>query len=186
MLGSTKSVQIRQLRAAGASYAEIAQQVGLSVHGVRYHLTETRKERNILRIADHRRRLKCKAVDFSGGACLKCGYNRSEAGLDFHHVDPTKKDLQIASGMTRSWDAILPELRKTILLCKVCHSELHYGDWELGTDIIEKQQDIRAAYIDRPLADYGFYNRTDSSTGRALGWAVNHLVVGSNPTLGDQ
>jgi len=33
---------------------------------------------------------------YKGGKCVKCGYNRCSDALVFHHIDPFKKELQIA------------------------------------------------------------------------------------------
>ncbi len=46
--------------------------------------------------------------------------------MDFHHPEPRTKDFTIADRMT-SFEAILPELEKCILLCCRCHREVHDG-----------------------------------------------------------
>ena len=46
--------------------------------------------------------------------------------MDFHHIDPEAKDFTIADNMT-SWERILPELAKCVLLCARCHREVHEG-----------------------------------------------------------
>ena len=87
-------------------------------------LTPYRKKYLNLRVSEGRRRLKLKAIEYKGGACQKCGYNKCQAALQFHHLDPSKKDFQI-SGKYLTWDKIKPELDKTILICANCHLELH-------------------------------------------------------------
>jgi len=42
--------------------------------------------------------------------------------LDFHHVDPKKKDKRIDP---KNWRGQLDEISKCILVCKNCHYELH-------------------------------------------------------------
>lgn len=37
--------------------------------------------------------LKKKAVEFLGGKCNRCGYCKSYAAFDFHHIDPTQKEM---------------------------------------------------------------------------------------------
>lgn len=69
--------------------------------------------------------LKEQAVAFLGGKCRGCGYDRHSSGFDFHHQDPRQKDFEISS--KASWEAIEPELRKCVLLCKTCHAETHAG-----------------------------------------------------------
>lgn len=55
-------------------------------------------------VANFRRRQKHKAVEYKGGACAWCGYCRYVGALDFHHVDPSKKDFAISHCHTRSWE----------------------------------------------------------------------------------
>ena len=74
-----------------------------------------------------RQRTKLKAVQYLGGSCSKCGYNKCLGSLQFHHTDPSKKDFSI-SGKSISWDKIKTELDKCILVCSNCHGELHYGN----------------------------------------------------------
>lgn len=75
-----------------------------------------------------RRELKQKAVDYKGGACELCGYNRCLAALTFHHRDPTEKDFGISAiPNTIHWSIVKRELDKCHLLCANCHSEVHQG-----------------------------------------------------------
>lgn len=62
-------------------------------------------------------------------ATLKC--NRCSeshvACLQFHHLDPTQKDIAIADA-ARSWskERILTEIEKCEVLCANCHAKEHY------------------------------------------------------------
>lgn len=78
--------------------------------------------------AVQRRRLKVKklCIEYKGGKCQQCGYDKCDAALEFHHMDPTQKDFGIASrGHTRSFERIKIELDKCIMLCANCHREEH-------------------------------------------------------------
>lgn len=68
---------------------------------------------------------KIKAIDLFGGCCSQCGYNKNYAALDFHHCDPSKKEADWGRLRLRSWDKIIKELKKCILVCRNCHAELH-------------------------------------------------------------
>mgnify|MGYP005855513707 CR=1 FL=1 len=47
--------------------------------------------------------------------------------LDFHHLDPQKKDFNLGIAIIQwKWEKVKPELDKCILLCANCHRELHY------------------------------------------------------------
>lgn len=74
-----------------------------------------------------RDKLKLMAVDYKGGKCIKCGYNKCVNALEFHHLDDKTKDFAIGSkGYTRSWEAIKEELDKCVLLCANCYREEHF------------------------------------------------------------
>lgn len=78
--------------------------------------------------AVQRRRVKLKklAVEYKGGSCEHCGYNKMQEVLEFHHKDPTQKDFGIsAKGHTRSFESIKVELDKCVMLCANCHREEH-------------------------------------------------------------
>lgn len=77
---------------------------------------------------DKRRKdLKQKALDYKGGRCELCGYNKCQEALAFHHLKPKKKDFAISGdGFTRSWERIRQELGKCILICANCHAEIHH------------------------------------------------------------
>lgn len=71
--------------------------------------------------------LKQKAVDFLGGKCIRCGYNKCAAALDFHHPDPSLKEKAWTSGK-KPWKKVQETLlkEKCILICSNCHREIHF------------------------------------------------------------
>lgn len=77
-----------------------------------------------MKVTDHHRKMKLRAIDYKGGKCLRCGYSKSPASLSFHHTDPTQKDFPISS-RTCKWETLQPELDKCLLLCLNCHGEEH-------------------------------------------------------------
>jgi hypothetical protein len=78
-------------------------------------------------VIDWRRRTKNRAIAYKGGACIICGYNKCSRALEFHHVDPSKKEFRISTGNARAWSKIKAELDKCVLLCCRCHAEFHDG-----------------------------------------------------------
>lgn len=77
-------------------------------------------------VSKRRRKLKLLAVEYKGGKCKRCGYDKSPAALDFHHIDSTTKLFGISSkGLTRSFEKLKIELDKCIILCANCHREEH-------------------------------------------------------------
>lgn len=72
---------------------------------------------------------KKKVIDLMGGKCTRCGYCRNHAALEFHHLDPSKKEINIAGdGIKGSWKRLTEELKKCVLLCSNCHREEHNPD----------------------------------------------------------
>lgn len=77
-------------------------------------------------VMEWRRRAKAKAVETKGGQCSICGYDKNYAALEFHHTDPFQKEFSFGlKGIPRSWDRMLKELEKCVLICSNCHGEHH-------------------------------------------------------------
>lgn len=69
-------------------------------------------------------------VDLKEGmACEKCEEDHPGC-LDFHHRDPTKKDLDVSQmvheGFSR--ESILKEIEKCHVWCSNCHRKHHYNE----------------------------------------------------------
>ena len=88
------------------------------------------------------------AVEYKGGRCQVCGYDRCIEALEFHHLDPTQKDFGIShKGYTRSWEKVKEEVDKCILLCANCHREFHAGKLQLPqVTVVEKLGEFREPY----------------------------------------
>lgn len=103
-------------------------------------LTNYRRKYLSYRISELRREVKLKCIEYKGGKCEKCGYNKCPAALIFHHLDPAIKDFAIsASGYSRSFAKCKPELDKCIMLCMNCHSEIHYEEDQIVREIKRKE-----------------------------------------------
>jgi hypothetical protein len=84
-------------------------------------------------VKNWRQHTKEKMVDAMGGACQCCGYNKCTQALAFHHIDPNVKDIgfgDVRANPTK-WSKIVEELKKCVLVCHNCHSEIHAGIREL-------------------------------------------------------
>jgi hypothetical protein len=86
---------------------------------------DERRKSNYIRTKTFRRRTKEKAVEYKGGKCVICEYNKCISALEFHHLDPSKKDFTLSKNMCTAWDKIKDELDKCILVCANCHREIH-------------------------------------------------------------
>lgn len=138
--------------------------------------------------AVRRRDLRKRAVDYLGGQCCICGYDRCASAFDFHHVNPRDKDFTISSRMT-SWSRIKPELDKCTLLCSNCHREVHDGlhPFYLQDEAHLRGRDDRQMGLfesdapldpDPPLAEAGEFNF--QQTGQSLHFDGRGVAVDVN------
>lgn len=73
-----------------------------------------------------RKKIKIWALEYKDGKCQKCGYNKCPDALEFHHLNPDKKDFSLSDrNLSLDWENIKKELDKCILICANCHRELH-------------------------------------------------------------
>lgn len=66
-----------------------------------------------------------KAIEYKGGKCQDCGYDKCVAALEFHHLDPSVKEAAWNKLRLWEWKRIESELDKCVLLCSNCHRERH-------------------------------------------------------------
>jgi transposase len=93
-------------------------------HRRSYRCLRCRQEK----VAERRRTVKRILVAEAGGRCVRCGYDRCVAALQFHHLDPAAKSFTLSSkGITRSIARAREEARKCVLLCANCHAEVEAG-----------------------------------------------------------
>lgn len=77
---------------------------------------------------DRQREFKRKCVEYKGGKCQICGYNKCNGALEFHHISSSLKEFQVSkNGLKKFDDSIKCEIDKCMILCSNCHKELHWG-----------------------------------------------------------
>ena len=70
---------------------------------------------------------KRQCIEYKGGSCDVCTYDKCLSALEFHHLDPTKKDFNISKHHLHKFDdRIKLELDKCQLCCANCHHEIHW------------------------------------------------------------
>ncbi len=73
-----------------------------------------------------RAKIKQEMVEYKGGECVICGYNKCNRALEFHHINPNEKEFAICTyAHKKSWEEVIKELDKCVLVCANCHMELH-------------------------------------------------------------
>jgi len=96
-----------------------------------------RREALIKAVAKRRRKVKSLSIEYKGGKCQACGYNKCPGALELHHVKRSEKAFGIGDkGYTRSWEKVKRELDKCILLCANCHREVEAGILQLSGEIL--------------------------------------------------
>jgi hypothetical protein len=67
-----------------------------------------------------------------GSKCEICGYGKNIHCIDFHHIDPAKKDLEPTKAFRKNnIEEIRKEIDKCQMLCKNCHNDIHHPDGRL-------------------------------------------------------
>ena len=125
--------KIKVLYSELKSTRKVAKIFGISRDSVRKYVNieikkrltdEESKSNSVKSVVDWRKRTKIRLVDYKGGKCVKCGYNKSVKALEFHHLNPDEKDFTI-SGKSWSFERLKNEVDKCILVCSNCHIEIH-------------------------------------------------------------
>jgi len=75
---------------------------------------------------ERQKKTKQLAVEYKGGKCIKCGYNKCLAALEFHHINPNTKDKDYFNSRGGLSESLKSELDKCVLLCANCHREEHH------------------------------------------------------------
>ena len=77
----------------------------------------------------NRQNIKLKLIKELGGVCSACKKEYHYAAFDFHHLNPKLKSFSITDKIQNtSYDKLLEEAKKCILLCANCHRIEHAGD----------------------------------------------------------
>lgn len=91
-----------------------------------------------MHFSKRRTRAKDRLKALLGGKCFLCGYHRCLWALDFHHVHPEEKSFELSGAIyKRTWEEVLKEARKCVLLCKNCHTEVEHGMTVLSERTVE-------------------------------------------------
>lgn len=102
-------------------------------------------------VLNWRNRTKQKLVEYKGGKCQKCGYDKPIWNVyDFHHRDPNEKDFGI-SAKSWSFERLKEEVDKCDLLCRNCHSEVH---WELDNEKRQERLLLNRVYLEDKFCEH--------------------------------
>lgn len=97
-------------------------------HITHRRLTSWCKECNRKHVNKSTRDYKKEIIEYMGGKCNICGYNKCIHALDIHHISPDKKDPNFKRLRRVLRDNLKKELEGCILVCSNCHREIHTQD----------------------------------------------------------
>jgi len=97
------------------------------------------------RVKVWRQKTKEAIVNAMGGKCVCCGYDKCNAALVLHHLDPSQKEFSFGKirANPSSLKNIINEMKKCVLVCHNCHAEIHYNNLQLPNILPE----IEFSYI---------------------------------------
>lgn len=89
-------------------------------------MRDNKEKLSIWRREDFRKKQELLAEYIGGIKCSKCGFTHTSfVPFDFHHINPKEKDASISDAINRSWNNLIKEVDKCILLCSNCHRIEH-------------------------------------------------------------
>ena len=74
------------------------------------------------------RLIKHNLIEYKGGKCEMCGYDKCEGALQFHHINPEQKEFSLSETNNHNLSELKLEADKCMLLCANCHAEQHYSE----------------------------------------------------------
>lgn len=116
----------------------------------KYKTAKERKKAGYIRTTLLRQERKSEYIRYLGGKCSRCGYTKSTWSIEFHHVDPSTKELTIAHAISTNTarDKVLKELDKCVLLCSNCHRLEHSKEKLSASQLKRHESKLRAvAYL---------------------------------------
>jgi hypothetical protein len=82
-------------------------------------------------MADRRAQRRIQLLQILGGRCVRCG---TANNLEFDHIDATQRSFRInGRALDKPWTALLAEVAKCQLLCRVHHWDKTVKSGELRT-----------------------------------------------------
>jgi transposase-like protein len=119
-----------------------------------------------------RKRNKERAIEYKGGCCNRCGYDKNIATLEFHHLDPSQKEISPSNLTNSDWELLKEEIDKCILLCSNCHREEHQR--------IDDKTKLENNFKPFQLNDFSDKILTGGNTGKTSCYVCDIVVTEEN------
>lgn len=91
-----------------------------------------------------RKRTKDRIIEAFGDKCCICGKSYAPELYDIHHIFPEYKEFSIGSirANSVSWERIVVELKKCVMMCANCHRLVHNGYETIPEDCHKFNEDF--------------------------------------------
>jgi len=100
--------------------------------------------RKSIAVMNWRNRTKLKLVEYKGGKCQRCGYDKLIPSVfEFHHRNSEEKDFTIG-GKSWSYERLKKEVDKCDMLCRNCHAETH-------DELIQESRQLRMEAVKKKV-----------------------------------
>lgn len=93
------------------------------------------------RVKEWRKNTKIKLVEGFESKCCCCGIIDDPIIYDFHHIESDGKEF-LLTGKTTTWENIITEAKKCVMLCSHCHRKVHYRDLQIDKPILFDESKI--------------------------------------------
>jgi 5-methylcytosine-specific restriction endonuclease McrA len=103
----------------------------------------TPKEKRYQQVKAWRHNTKLKLDEGFDSKCTACGLQDEPIVYDFHHLHSEEKEFQLSSKIM-SWENIVTEAKKCIMLCSHCHRKVHSGSIKLNDMIVFDETRIKS------------------------------------------
>lgn len=86
-------------------------------------------------MAAYQLKRKMSLIEYKGGKCIRCGYNKYSGALEFHHRNPDEKEFNLSQFRNSALERLIKEVDKCDLLCANCHREVEHETLIAGSNL---------------------------------------------------
>lgn len=95
------------------------------------------------KVKEWRKNTKIKLFEGFGSKCSMCGIEDDPIIYDFHHLELEGKEFQLSSKIM-SWENLINEAKKCVMLCSHCHRKLHFRNLVVDKPIMFNEALIKS------------------------------------------
>jgi hypothetical protein len=74
--------------------------------------------------------------------CACCG-EKDTVCLDFHHYDPSEKEFNLSTALTKPVNKLIEEASKCVVVCSNCHRKIHAGTLKIEDYLSRHEYEYR-------------------------------------------